>query len=174
MRTTRICIALGCGFLAMAIFAWAQANRKPGLWEMTSTMTWQQSPMPSGMTMPAGANSPFGGGPRTTQVCLTQAMIDKYGAPMPSSQRGQCQISNVSLKPTSMTADWVCTGMTAGKGSLESSWSDPDHAIGKVHFVGTMQMGPNSRPIEYTMESSSIYKGADCGSVQPTAMPADK
>ncbi|MGO9339949.1 MAG: DUF3617 domain-containing protein [Terracidiphilus sp.] len=174
MRKTRIYIALGCCFLAMAIFAWAQANRKPGLWEMTSTMTWQQSPMPPGMTMPPGANSPFGGGPRTTQVCLTQAMIDKYGAPMPSSRNGQCQISNVSLKPTSMSADWICTGMMTGKGSLESSWSDPDHAIGKVHFVGTMQMGPNSRPIEYTMESSSVYKGPDCGSVQPMTMPAEK
>ncbi len=174
MRKTRIYIALGCCFLAMAIFAWAQANRKPGLWEMTSTMTWQQSPMPPGMTMPPGANSPFGGGPRTTQVCLTQAMIDKYGAPMPSSRNGQCQISNVSLKPTSMSADWICTGMMTGKGSLESSWSDPDHAIGKVHFVGTMQMGPNSRPIEYTMVSSSVYKGPDCGSVQPMTMPAEK
>jgi hypothetical protein len=172
MRKTRIYIALGCCFLAMAIFAWAQVNRKPGLWEMTSTMTWQQSPMPPGMTMPA--NSPFGGGPRTTQVCLTQAMIDKYGAPMPSSRNGQCQVSNVSLKPTSMSADWVCTGMMAGKGTLESSWTDPDHAVGKVHFVGTMQMGPNSKPIEYTMESSSVYKGPDCGSVQPMTMPAEK
>ena len=35
--------------------------------------------MPDGMTMP-------GGGPHTTQVCLTQAMIDKYGAPMPQSR----------------------------------------------------------------------------------------
>jgi hypothetical protein len=174
MRKTRIYIALGCCFMAMAIFAWAQANRKPGLWEMTSTMTWQQSPMPPGMTMPAGANSPFGGGPRTTQVCLTQAMIDKYGAPMPQSRNGQCQISNVSLKPASMTADWVCTGMMAGKATLESSWTDPDHATGKVHFVGTMQMGPNSRPVEYTMESSSVYKGSDCGSVQPMTMPAQK
>jgi hypothetical protein len=174
MRKTRIYIALCCCFLAMAIFAWAQSNRKPGLWEMTSNMTWQQSPMPPGMTMPAGANSPFGGGPRTTQVCLTQAMIDKYGAPMPQSRNGQCQISNVSLKPTSMSADWICTGMMAGKATLESSWTDPDHATGKVHFVGTMQMGPNSRPIEYTMESSSVYKGPDCGSVQPMTMPGEK
>jgi hypothetical protein len=172
MRKTRIYIALGCCCLAMAIVAWAQANRKPGLWEMTSTMTWQQSPMPQGMAMPP--NSLFGGGPRTAQVCLTQAMIDKFGAPLPQSRNGQCQISNVSLKPTSMSADWICTGMMAGKGTLESSWTDPDHATGKMHFVGTMQMGPNSRPIEYTMESSSAYKGADCGSVQPMTMPAEK
>jgi hypothetical protein len=170
MRKTGLWFTLGC-LLAIAAFAWAQANRKPGLWEMTTTMTWQQSPMPPGMTMPPGANSPFGGGPRTTQVCLTQAMIDKYGAPMPQSRSGECQISNVVLKASSMTADWVCSGRMAGKGTLESSWAIPDQATGKVHFVGTMQMGPNSRQVEYTIESSSVYKGPDCGSVAPLPMP---
>ena len=57
---------------ALALTASAQMNRKPGLWEMTSTMTWQQSPMPPGMQMPAGANNPFGGGAHTSQVCVTQ------------------------------------------------------------------------------------------------------
>jgi hypothetical protein len=52
--------------------------------------------------------------------------------------------------------------------------AEPDHAKGKVHFTGTMQMGPNSRPIEWTSESTSVYKGPDCGSVQPLPMPADK
>jgi len=173
MRKTRVSIILGCCLLAVAMLAWAQANRKPGLWEMTTTMIWQQSPMPPGMTMPPGANSPFGGGPHTTEVCLTQAMIDKYGAPMPQSRNGECQISNVVLKPTSMTADWVCTGRMAGKGTLESSWTDPNHAVGKVHFTGIMQMGQNSRPVEYTIESSSIYKGSDCGSVKPPPMPTN-
>ena len=101
-------------------------------------------------------------------------MIDKYGAPTPQSRNGECQISNVVLKATSMTADWVCSGRMAGKGTLESSWVVPDHAVGKVHFMGAMQMGPNSKPIEYTIESSSVYKGPDCGSVQPAPMPAAK
>jgi hypothetical protein len=169
MHKSRVWTVVGCCLFAVAIAALAQSIRKPGLWEMTTNMTWQQSPMPPGMTMPPGANSPFGGGPRTTQVCLTQAMIDKYGAPMPQSRNGECQISNVVLKTTSMTADWICTGRMAGKGTLESSWSDPDHAVGKMHFIGNMQMGANSRPIEYTIESSSVYKGPDCGSVKPMA-----
>jgi hypothetical protein len=88
---------------------------------MTTNMTWQQSPMPTGMTMPAGAGSTFGGGPHTTQVCLTQAMINKYGAPMPQSRKGECEISNVVLKPDGMTADWVCSGSMSGKGTLKSS-----------------------------------------------------
>jgi hypothetical protein len=96
-------------------------------------------------------------------------MIDKYGAPMPQSR--DCQISNVVIKATSMSADWVCSGRMTGKGTLESSWADPNHAVGKVHFVSTIQMGPNFKTVEYTIESSSVYKGPDCGDVKPAAMP---
>jgi len=170
MRKTRVWITLCCCLFALAVFAWAQANRKPGLWEMTTTMTFQQSPLPPGMQVPPG--SPFSGAPRTTQVCVTQAMIDRYGAPMPQGR--DCQVTNVSIHATGMTADWVCSGQMSGKGSLESNWSEPDHARGKVHFVGTMQMGPRSAPVEWTSNSVSVYKGPDCGSVKPIAMPADK
>jgi hypothetical protein len=176
MRSNRLWIALGCGLCAVAIFAWAQPNRKPGLWEITSTMTWQQSPFPPGMPMPPAAAAAFGGGPRTTQVCLTQAWIDRYGAPIPQSRAG-CQATNVVLKANSMTADWVCTGPgpMIGKGTLESAWDDTDHAKGKMHFVGTMGAGrsPNPIPVEFTVESESVYKGADCGSVQPIQLPPD-
>jgi Protein of unknown function (DUF3617) len=171
MYKTRVLITLCCCLFAVALFAWAQATRKPGLWEMTSTMTWQKSPMPPGMTMPPGAHSPFGGGPHTAQVCVTQAMIDKYGAPTPQSRNNQCQISNVVMKANGMTADWVCTGMMAGKGTVESSWTDTDHSTSKVHFAGTMQMGPNPTPVEYTIEATSVYKGPDCGSVKPVEVP---
>jgi hypothetical protein len=166
MRKTRVWITIGCCLFAVAILAWAQANRKPGLWEMTSTMTWQQSPMPGGMTMP-------GGGPHTTQVCVTKAMIDKYGAPMPQSRNNECQVSNVVMHSSSMTADWICSGKMAGKGTVESSWTDPDHSRSKVHFIGTMPMGPNTMTMEYTIETSSIYKGPDCGSVKPLPMPSN-
>jgi hypothetical protein len=169
MRKNNVRMLLGICVVAVTIAAWAQASRKPGLWEMTSTMTWQQSPLPPGMTMPPGASSPFGGGAHTTQVCVTQAMIDKYGAPVPQSNGG-CQVSNVQMKSGSMTADWVCTGMMAGKGTVESSWSDSNHATSKIHFTGSMKMGPNPTPVEYTIVASSTYKGADCGSVKPLPM----
>jgi hypothetical protein len=100
-------------------------------------------------------------------------MIDKYGAPMPQSRNNECQISNIVMHSSSMTADWICSGRMAGKGTLESSWTDPDHAVGKVHFVGAIPMGPNTKTIEYTIETSSIYKGPDCGSVKPPPMPSN-
>jgi hypothetical protein len=171
MRKTRIWITLGCCLFAVAISAGAQTTRKPGLYETTSTMTWQQSPFPQGMQMPAGG--PFGGGPHTVQVCMTQAMIDKYGSPVPQS-RGNCQMTNLSMKLTGMTATMTCTGAMTGTGTVETDWSLPDHAKGKVHFTGTMQMGQNSRPVEWTNEFTSVYKGPDCGDVKPVVIPNDK
>ncbi len=175
MRVRSVALAVSAGVLALGILVWAQEGRKPGLWEITTTMTWQQSPFPAGMQMPPAAAAAFGGAPRTFQYCLTQAMIDKYGAPMPQSQsRGSCQVANVQKTANSMSADWICTGAMNGKGTVESHWSDDGTAKGKVHFVGTMQMGPNPTPIEWTSESTSVYKGPDCGSVQPPPMPKEQ
>lgn len=173
MRKSLGWFAFSCLFIFVTA-ASAQSTRKPGLWESTSTMTWQQSPMPQGMNMPSGGNSPFGGGPHTTQVCVTQAVIDKYGAPPPQSRNNQCQMANVHMKADGMSGDWVCNGMMSGKGTVEASWTDSDHATTKVHFVGSMQMGPNSRPVEYTIQSTSVYKGSDCGSVKPFEMPSNQ
>ena len=171
MRTTRFWMMLSVFCLVATLFAGAQ-GRKPGLWEMTSTMTWQQSPFPAGMTPPPG--SPFAGGPSTKQICLTQAIIDKYGAPPPQSRAGDCTVTNVQKSDHGMTATMVCTGRMTGNGSVESSWSDSEHAKGKVHFTGTVQGRNGTMPVEWTTESTSVFKSADCGSVQPIPIPANK
>jgi hypothetical protein len=173
MRVRNRALAVSAGIFALGLFVWAQDTRKPGLWEITTTTTWQQTPFPAGMQMPPQAAAAFGGAPHTTQYCLSQEMIDKFGAPLPQS-RGSCQVANLQKTSNSMTADWICTGNMSGKGSLESSWSDNGTAKGKVHFVGSMQMGPNPTPIEWTAVSTSVYKGSDCGSVKPPPMPAEK
>ena len=172
MRKTRIWAPVGCCLVAAAMLLFAQANRKPGLYETTATMTWQQSPFPAGMQMPAGGNSPFGGGPHTSQVCITQEMIDRYGGPMPQS-RGDCQVKNMVKSATGMTADYVCTGQMSGSGKLEASWTETGQSHSKVHFTGNMQMGQRSTPVEWTMDSTSTFKGSDCGSVKPMAVPAN-
>lgn len=170
MRKASIRIVLYCSASALAVLALAQGMKKPGLWETTSVMTWQKSPFPPNMPMAPGGNSPFGGGKHVSQVCITQAMIDRYGAPAPQPRRG-CQVTNVVKSSDSMTGDWVCTGMMNGKGSIVSHWTGDGHSTAKVHFVGSMQMGPNPVPVEWTTESTSDYKSSDCGSVQPAPMP---
>lgn len=167
MRKTRFWIPAGCCVIAAAVLVMAQAtNRRPGLYESTSTMTWQQSPFPAGMQAP-------GGGPHTTQVCVTQEMIDRYGGPTPQT-RGNCHMENVVNKPDGMTGDWVCTGQMAGKGTVSSTWSGDGTSNSKIHFTGTMQMGPRSSPVEWSIESTSVYKGPDCGSVKPVQLPPSK
>jgi hypothetical protein len=165
MRKTPVLITL-IGLVVIPAIGSAQSMQKPGLWEMTSTMSWQKSPMPGGMTMP-------GGGPHTTQVCLTKEMIDKYGTPPPQSRNNQCQMSNIVKKANGMSGDWICSGPMAGKGTVEASFTDPDHSRSKVHFLGSMQAGPNTMPVEYTIESTSVFKGTDCGSIKPMTIPKE-
>lgn len=158
MRIDHNLLTVGVCGLALGLFARAQ-GRKAGLWEVTATMTFQQSPFPEGMMQ-------MGSGPRTTQVCVTKEQIEKFGTVPPHSP-GNCKIADVVKKANSMTAEMICAAPYSGKGEIASSWSDDSHSTSKVHFVGEMQMGEESKPIEWTVESTSVYKGADCGSVKP-------
>ena len=171
MRKIRVGIFLCSSILVASTFVQAQ-GRKAGLWEVTSNLTLQQSPFPPGMQMPA--NSPLAAGPHTTQICLTQAMIDKYGAPLPQSQAGDCSYANVNKTDHGMTADLTCTGRMTGKGTVETSWSDAEHAKSTAHFTGTVMSRNGAVPLEWTRESTSVFKNADCGDVKPAQMPADK
>ena len=162
MRKTRFVMMVAVCLLITAIYVWAE-TRKAGLWETTSTMTWQQSPLPGGISPPGS------GEPHTTQVCITQQQFEKYGAIVP--QVPGCQVTNVVVKAHSMTGDMVCTGRMAGKGTLESSWNDDSHATGSIHFVGSIEVGADNKIVEWTSHSSSIFKSADCGSVKPASPP---
>jgi len=168
MRKNSLWIVVGCGACALAVLSLAQGHQKPGLWEVTAKMTWQKSPFPA--DMPGNLASAMSG-PRTSQMCVTQDMIDKYGGPLPASRNNECQAQNVKMSASGMTADWVCNGSMKGKGTVESSWTDENHVTTKVHFSGTMQMGPQANPVEFTNDVSSTYKGPDCGSVKPVAVP---
>jgi len=162
-RLTRFGLMISCMvcfLMATAVFAWAPA-RQGGLWETTTMMSWQKSPMPNG-ALPPGTM----GGSHTSEICLTQSMIDKFGAPMPLA-RQDCTIVNVKKTEHDMTAELVCVGRMNGKGTIEASWEDAFHAKSKVHFTGTVENGPSSRPIEWTSSSTSVYKRGNCGTVKP-------
>jgi hypothetical protein len=168
MRAILTKITVACCLIGAATLANAQA-RKPGLWEITTNMTWQQSPpLPPGMA--AGGHSPFGGGVHTTQACITQEQIDKYGG-LTQQGRRDCQITNVSKKSDSFSAELVCSGSFSGKGDIQATWTDDEHASSKTHFLGSIQMGPNAQPIEWSSQSTSVFKSADCGSVKPIQVP---
>jgi hypothetical protein len=154
MSKIRIWMVVGCCLFALAVSA--QGQRKAGLWEVTSSMS--MSGMPNMPQM----------GSRTQQVCVTQAMIDKYGGPYSNPQNGQCQVSNVSLTPTGMSADLSCTGRTTMTGTVKTTFVDANTT--KTTMLMNMTMG-NGQQMTMTMNATSSYKGPDCGSVQPMAMP---
>lgn len=152
----RIAIQMGCCLCAVAALGsapsgWAQ-SRKPGLWEITSKLS-------------------QGGKPSISRVCLTQQQIDKYGAPLP--EMNGCRITKLVKNASSMTAEIACSGTMSGKVNLDSTATDSEHARGRVHFVGTVQDGPRTKPIEWTIDSLSVYKGPRCGEVKPLPMPAN-
>lgn len=169
MRKTRVWIAVGSLIFTGAMFAGAQPKkvetRKAGLWEISTTITWKQSPF-----IPGSVSGPAKNGTQTRDVCLTQEMIDQYGALLPQS-RGNCHIANKVMQLGGMTADWVCQGSITGKGALESTWSDLEHSTGKLHFQGTFQAGGQLKPIEWTTESTATFKSENCGNVQPAPLP---
>lgn len=168
MRETRIGLAVGGCLCAVAVFAWAQGKGKPGLWEVTTTRSMGGMQLPA--NVPPEVAARMGGGPTTTQVCVTQAMVDKYSGPPPQS-RGNCQVTNMTPKPDGYSAEVTCTGQFNGKGTVDMTVVDSDHTKTKMHIAGTG--GPQGRPIDMTMESNSVYKGPDCGSVQPITMPSN-
>ena|SRR5271165_192066 len=157
MRPTRVWIPICCCILALAVFAIAQ-GRRAGLYEVTTETTWQQSPFPAGM-------GPMHG-PRTSQVCVSQEQIDKYNG-VPPQTRGDCQVTNMVKRADGYTADVACTGQMSAKGTVEASYDGEGHGKTRIHMTGTMSMGPNSKPVEYTMVSDSTFKSADCGNVKP-------
>jgi len=156
MNKTRIWMVVGCCFIALA--ATAQGQRKAGLWEVTSQMS--MSGMPN---MPAM-------GSHTQQVCVTQAMVDKYGGPYSNPQNAQCQVTNVSLTTSGMTANLACTGRTNMTGTIQTTFVDANTA----KMVMNLNMAMNGQTMTMTMNSTSTYKGPDCGSVQPLPMPPSK
>lgn len=164
MTSHRLWILAGTWVCLGSLVANAATTRKPGLWEISTTTSWQKSP-----TLPGINGQRLPDGTHIQQVCLTPEMIEK-GALLPQS-RGKCTVENAVLSPGKMTGEYVCTGAMMGKGSIDSVWSDDEHTAGTVHFLGTMQIGHDVEPVEWTTQSKATFKSSSCGSVAPQAQP---
>ncbi len=153
MNKPLISTMLGCSLIAVAATAQAPIKQKPGLYDVTTQMDMGMAGMPP---MP----------PRTSQVCVTQAMIDKYGGGFGSAQSG-CQSTNVVTTSTGMTANVSCTGRLNMTGTVKTTYVDADTVKTTIQMSGTM---PNGQAMNMTTQMTFAYKGADCGSVKPPPM----
>lgn len=159
MNKIRIGMMLGLCAVTLAAQAQAQGSRKPGLYEVSTSMS-----MPG---MPQMSQA----GPSTMQVCVTQAMIDKYGGPASNPQTRNCQMTNVVKTATGMTANMTCSGKMSMTGTVQTTFVDANTTKTTIHMTMTMGSG---QTMETTTESTYTYKGPDCGSVKPPPMPANQ
>lgn len=161
---------LGYWLLIGVVAAWAQETRKAGLWLVTSSTHIQQpGQAPGNLSTPASSNAaaePAGGAP----VCLTREIVDNYGVILPPSLK-DCDLSNVQQTAGSFKADMTCKGTYNGFGSVESTWTDPDHAVGKIRFVSKTRETTNARALTWVQESTAVFKSSDCGLVKPRRLP---
>ncbi len=163
---------LGSWLLIGMAASWAQETRKAGLWLIETSTRIQQPGDTPGNFVAQGSNlklDPHAGLP----VCLTRQLVDNYGVILPPSLK-DCELSNVRKTAASFKADMTCKGGYNGFGSVESTWTDPDHVVGKVRFVSKTGESTNARALTWTQESTAVFKSSDCGEVKPRRIPADK
>ncbi len=191
---------LCCCVIAFAANAHSQLWPKAGLWEVTSqtstggcyvqmpngakaypgptTNCEEMARMTGGTVVRGDGDTTAGASPNapiTAQVCVTQAMIDKYGSQSSNSPRDGCHMSDVVTTPSGMTAKMVCAGRMNATGTVQTTFVDANTVKSTLHMTVTMPMGSANQTFDTfdtMVRSTSVYKGTDCGSVKPLAMPA--
>jgi hypothetical protein len=168
--TKRVWSTLGYCALIGVVAAWAQPVRKSGLWMIASTTRIQQPGETPGNFVGRGnggdAQASLGGSP----ACLTPELIHKYGVILPPSLK-DCELSNVVDTAESFKADLTCKGGYNGFGSVETTWTDQDHVVGKIRFVSKTRETENAHALTWTQDSTAVFKSADCGEVKPRRIP---
>lgn len=169
MLKSRVWMTWGCCLLAASGFASAQ-SRKAGLWEVTSKTTIQQPGSGTAAATGTASADQTADQPGGIPVCYSQAMVDTYGIVLPPSLR-DCDIFNVVQTASRFTADMTCKGLYNGKGTIESTLTDPDHVVGKVQFASKPKDGAKQVSLHWVEDVSATFKGSDCGTVKPRPIP---
>ena len=163
MRKALAWITLGCCLFRLAALVPAQTTGKPGLWETTVDVTWQQLPFPKETKL--AKSSPFRGTHITSQVCLTQAMLESFKGAAPLTRT--TEFTNLKVSPSGITARASQTGNLSGTGIGEASWTDSEHSRSSIHYTGSLRAGFDLKPVAWTEEFTSVFKNASCGDIQP-------
>jgi hypothetical protein len=166
-------LLLGLGaVLVLPLAASAAGHRKPGLWEITTTMKYtkggpQIPPEQLAKMQQLGIKMPSmgSGEPQVIQQCLTAEQAAKEDHPQTQAAR-ECEMQNPSWSGNTFTGDMVCHSHGGEMhGHITSTYS------GDSSFSGSSTLEGKSPAMggDFVMEQTSSGKwlGADCGNVAP-------
>jgi hypothetical protein len=163
------------GGVLLGCVAFAQDNRKPGLWETSVTMQMPGMAIPEDrlakMTpeqraqVEAMMSSRMGRGaqPISTRSCETAETLKReqtYG----QDKNKTCKATTVSATGSKRVIQISCaTENVKSEGTMTVEMPDPEH------FAGTMVMHVNTqgRSMDTTQKISGKWLGSDCGDVKP-------
>ena len=166
--------------------AFAQAQMKPGLWEITQKMQSGSGQMEQQMAQMQQqmANMPpeqrkmveqmmaqrgmkmgtAGGNGMTMKICMTQEMVEHNQ--IPSEQRGDCKTTMQPRVGNTVKMSFTCNNPpSTGEGQYTVTSSDT-YAMKMV--VNTSVQG---KPETVTMDGTGKWLGADCGDIKPIRPP---
>ena len=148
--------------------AWA-AHGKPGLWTISTTMQMANMPKipPEAMAMmkSRGMSMPGMGEPITSQICMTQEMVNADKPPAMNQHEESCTTKILNQTSSSVSAETTCHGRMDGVGRSQMSWRGNEHYEGTYSFKGTAEGHPQEMNSHFTGD----FVKADCGAVKPFA-----
>lgn len=169
----RSTIILLCSLTALPLAANA-STRKPGLWEVTTTMSFDeggpQIPPDALEKMKAmGMKIPgMGGDPIVIKQCLTKEQADKEDAPQSTQEKSGCKTTDVKHSGGKFSGKMVCDGSMKGEGEMEGTYaSNGESYDGKWKFAGTETGHGKPHPVKMSSTFSGKYLGSDCGDTKP-------
>lgn len=156
---------------------WAEGEMKPGLWEMTVTSDAfkampKMSPEQMEQMRKMGVNMPkMQDGSMVTKVCMTKELLEHNQTQPPSQKEAGCQTKNVKKDSRGYSMDLVCDGENMkGTGKVKGVYSGREGFQSTYDFKGTS----HGRPVNQHHESKGKWLEADCGTVKPITLPAQK
>lgn len=183
-----LAVLSGAIVLACAALPAGAQTMKPGLWELSNTVSSGDGQMQSAMaemqkqlaSMPPeqrkamqqmmernGVQMNIGaGGALTTRMCMTKEMIQRKEFPV---QEGDCKQKVTQQSASKMKIAFSCTRPpTSGEGEMTLD-SDTSYRA-KMHIKGT----DGGRQQVVDMDVAGKWLSADCGTLRPIGIPQAK
>ena len=171
MRKTLLSITLLC---AVSTANSAELKMRPGLWEMSTTsgllalvpmIPPDQMQNLTNLAKQHGFDMPkINNGAATSQVCITQEMVNQKIPTFLNQNQYGCDIKNVTQTGSGYKINLVCeSSVLKGNGISEGVFTSPESFAGRTEFNGVVQ----GNPVNELAYTDGRWISASCGTVKP-------